>query len=131
MLTQGQSPSAKRGGLPVVSSGLIFLKKKKKDSFPNIVRGPFKKNLFAVLYFYLFVFLCYSAAPLHKAGKECPTQTLGLLYPVYCVYQCFSVKPRLSTTSPLHGGFILSFFHTDFPQTKYPLYDSQNQEVEQ
>ena len=30
MLAQGQSPSAKRGGLAVVSSGLIFLKKKKE-----------------------------------------------------------------------------------------------------
>ena len=28
MLTRGQSSSAKRGGLAVVSSGLIFLKKK-------------------------------------------------------------------------------------------------------
>ena len=30
MLAQGQSSSAKRGGLAVVSSRLIFLKKKKK-----------------------------------------------------------------------------------------------------
>ena len=30
MLAQGQSSSAKRGGLAVVSSGLIYLKKKKK-----------------------------------------------------------------------------------------------------
>ena len=30
MLAQGQSSSAKKGGLAVVSSGLIFLKKKKK-----------------------------------------------------------------------------------------------------
>ena len=30
MLAQGQPFSAKRGGLAVVSSGLIFLKKKKK-----------------------------------------------------------------------------------------------------
>ena len=30
MLAQGQSSSAKRGGLAVVSSGLIFLKKKKR-----------------------------------------------------------------------------------------------------
>ena len=35
MLAQGQSSSAKRGGLASdVSSGLIFLKKKKKDSEP-------------------------------------------------------------------------------------------------
>ena len=32
MLAQGQASSAKRGGLAVVSSGLIFLKKKKKLS---------------------------------------------------------------------------------------------------
>ena len=31
MLAQGQSSSAIRGGLAVVSSGLIFLKKKKKN----------------------------------------------------------------------------------------------------
>ena len=31
MLAQGQASSAKRGGLAVVSSGLIFLKKKKKE----------------------------------------------------------------------------------------------------
>ena len=31
MLAQGQSSSAKRGGLAVVSSGLIFLRKKKND----------------------------------------------------------------------------------------------------
>ena len=31
MLGQGQSSSAKRGGLAVVSSGLIFLKKKKQN----------------------------------------------------------------------------------------------------
>ena len=31
MLAQGQASSAKRGGLSVVSSGLIFLKKKKKN----------------------------------------------------------------------------------------------------
>ena len=30
MLAQGQSSSAKRGGLTVVSAGLIFLKTKKK-----------------------------------------------------------------------------------------------------
>ena len=30
MLAQGQSSSAKRGGLTAVSSGLIFLKKKKE-----------------------------------------------------------------------------------------------------
>ena len=33
MLAQGQSSSAKRGGLAVVSSGLIFLKKKKSPSY--------------------------------------------------------------------------------------------------
>ena len=32
MLAQGQASSAKRGGLAVVSSGLIFLKNKKKKS---------------------------------------------------------------------------------------------------
>ena len=32
MLAQGQSSSAKRGGLAVVSSGLIFLKKKKRKN---------------------------------------------------------------------------------------------------
>ena len=42
MLAQGQPSSAKRGGLAVVSSGLIFLKKKKKekndlDNFSNQV----------------------------------------------------------------------------------------------
>ena len=31
MLAQGQSSSAKRGGLVEVSSGLIFLKKEKKN----------------------------------------------------------------------------------------------------
>ena len=31
MLAQGQSSSAKGGGLVAVSSGLIFLKKKKKE----------------------------------------------------------------------------------------------------
>ena len=31
MLTQGQAYSAKRGGLAVVSSGLIFLKKKERE----------------------------------------------------------------------------------------------------
>ena len=31
MLAQGQSSSAKRGGLAAVSSGLLFLKKKKKE----------------------------------------------------------------------------------------------------
>ena len=32
MLAQGQSSSAKRGGLSAVSSGLIFLKKEKKSN---------------------------------------------------------------------------------------------------
>ena len=39
MLAQGQSSLAKRGGLATVSSGLIFLKKKKvkkKSRIPNI-----------------------------------------------------------------------------------------------
>ena len=40
MLAQGQPSSAKRGGLAVVSSGLIFLKKKKKV---NIVMSPNQK----------------------------------------------------------------------------------------
>ena len=31
MLAQGQASSAKEGGLAVVSSGLIFLKKKEKE----------------------------------------------------------------------------------------------------
>ena len=36
MLAQGQSSSAKRGGLVAdVSSGLIFLKKQKKNPFEN------------------------------------------------------------------------------------------------
>ena len=36
MLAQGQASSAKRGGLAVVSSGLIFLKKKKR---PLVLEG--------------------------------------------------------------------------------------------
>src|SRR3712207_6315402 len=47
MLAQGQSSSAKRGGLAVVSSGLIFLKKKKskfirrfKSLSPALARVP-------------------------------------------------------------------------------------------
>ena len=39
MLAQGQSSSAKRGGLAVVSSGLTFLKKKgKKKGFKLLMR---------------------------------------------------------------------------------------------
>ena len=44
MLAQGQSSSAKRGGLAVdVSSGLIFLKKKKKGSRYERDKGIFVK----------------------------------------------------------------------------------------
>ena len=39
MLAQGQASSAKRGGLAVVSSGLIFLKKKKKKALKNSYHG--------------------------------------------------------------------------------------------
>ena len=38
MLAQGQASSAKRGGLAVVSSGLIFLKKKRTPGEDS--RGP-------------------------------------------------------------------------------------------
>ena len=41
MLAQGQSSSVKREGLAAVSSGLIFLKKKKKTSSPS---APQAKN---------------------------------------------------------------------------------------
>ena len=45
MLAQGQSSSAKRGGLAVVSSGLIFLKKKKKKvNFSLPTYNPFAKE---------------------------------------------------------------------------------------
>ena len=37
MLVQGQASSAKRGGLAVVRSGLIFLKKKKKEKVTYIL----------------------------------------------------------------------------------------------
>ena len=41
MLAQGQSSSAKRGGLAVASSGLIFLKrKKKKDGTSAPIGAP-------------------------------------------------------------------------------------------
>ena len=50
MLAQGQSSSAKRGGLAAVSSGLIFLKKEKpvwqmerKEHFPGNV--PHSKDV--------------------------------------------------------------------------------------
>ena len=36
MLAQGQSSSTKRGGLAVVSSGLIFLGKKKRENFKEL-----------------------------------------------------------------------------------------------
>ena len=39
MLAQGQSSSAKRGGLAVVSSGLNLLKKKKKKEMRGIILG--------------------------------------------------------------------------------------------
>ena len=38
MLAQGQSSSAKRGGLAVVSSGLIFLKKKFKKKVTQYLK---------------------------------------------------------------------------------------------
>ena len=40
MLAQGQASSAKRGGLAVVSSGLIFLKKKKKVESVSLDKKP-------------------------------------------------------------------------------------------
>ena len=44
MLAQGQSSSAKRGGLAVdVSSGLIFLKKKKRKDFKELKENMFKE----------------------------------------------------------------------------------------
>ena len=43
MLAQGQSSSAKRGGLAVVSSGLIFLKKQNKKNNP-ISKAVHKKR---------------------------------------------------------------------------------------
>ena len=46
MLAQGRSSSAKRGGLAVFSSGLIFLKKQKKQKQKLGVKIPFsiKRN---------------------------------------------------------------------------------------
>ena len=38
MLAQGQSSSAKRGGLVAVSSGLIFLKKQKQRGMKELLR---------------------------------------------------------------------------------------------
>ena len=68
VLAQGQSSSAKRGGLAVVSSGLIFLKKKKKYlkhhrsilsiviyQSPNVLRQfskPLSFHLFPVMSFH-------------------------------------------------------------------------------
>ena len=47
MLAQGQSSSAKRGGLAVVSSGLIFLKtkKKKEDCLLSTIHRPYIYDL--------------------------------------------------------------------------------------
>ena len=39
MLAQGQSSSAKKGGLAAISSGLIFLKKKKEVWWLKILSG--------------------------------------------------------------------------------------------
>ena len=47
MLAQGQSSSAKRGGLAAVSSGLIFLKKKKNSGLAEITLNsllPFNQH---------------------------------------------------------------------------------------
>ena len=41
MLAQGQASSAKRGGLVAVSSGLIFLEKKKKRIFRAVTYSPY------------------------------------------------------------------------------------------
>ena len=47
MLAQGQSSSAKRGGLPAdVSSGLIFLKKKKGLCPVIMVGDSFREDVF-------------------------------------------------------------------------------------
>ena len=48
MLAQGQSSSAKRGGLAVVSSGLIFLKKKEEIKFhvKDVPQHQEEKNIF-------------------------------------------------------------------------------------
>ena len=52
MLAQGQSSSAKRGGLAVdVSSGLIFLKKKKKKKKKSIQGVCAKQRYLQSLYF--------------------------------------------------------------------------------
>ena len=46
MLAQGQSSSAKRGGLAAdVSSGLIFLKKKKCKKYLSAVKMKVKTNI--------------------------------------------------------------------------------------
>ena len=57
MLAQGQASSAKRGGLAVVSSGLIFLKKKKKiwflttslEIFPHIASQAYLSSALSFL----------------------------------------------------------------------------------
>ena len=55
MLAQGQASTAKRGGLAVVSSGLTFLKKKKKkfrerlrEVYPGLSSLIFPLSLFSV-----------------------------------------------------------------------------------
>ena len=68
MLAQGQSSPAKRGGLAVVSSGLIFLKKKKVvllDFSPNInvikyFNDILRPNLFYRAFFSLEVVRIFS-----------------------------------------------------------------------
>ena len=45
MLAQGQSSSAKRGGLAVVSSGLIFLKTKQKNTTPELPENHAEAHL--------------------------------------------------------------------------------------
>ena len=54
MLAQGQSSSAERGGLAVVSSGLNFLKKKKKGTVRLMLETEKATALMSVVLKYEF-----------------------------------------------------------------------------
>ena len=64
MLAQGQSSSAKRGGLVAVSSGLIFLKKKKAHLF--LSKDLISSLITLMINIFYFYCLCFFHMPFKK-----------------------------------------------------------------
>ena len=102
MLAQGQSSSAKRGGLAAVSSQLIFLKKKKKHFHsPTQNSSLISHCLKREIYFSSLASKTYFHEVIHSP----------IVWPQHYSIYCFSTLAKLTAFFPWHTQHHLSCVH--------------------